>query len=143
MLMIRLLRVGRKHDPSFRVVVTDKRNSTKSGRFIELLGFYDARTDKVELKGERISYWLSVGAKPSGTVNNLLVDAKILAGKKINVLPKKNPPPKTETEVATPSNALSTEKESKEPEESGAKEGEDKSDKATPTEPVKEDTPAK
>ena len=46
MLMIRLQRTGRKHIPSFRVVLTDKRNSTKSGKTLETLGFFNAKNDK-------------------------------------------------------------------------------------------------
>ena len=85
MLMIRLQRVGRKNDPSFRVVVTDSRNATKSGKFIEIVGSYDARKGEPQLKAERIKYWISVGAKTSGTVHNLLVSSGIVAGAKINV----------------------------------------------------------
>ncbi len=89
MLMIRLQRVGKKHDPSFRIVVTDSKNSTKSGRFTEVLGHYDARGGRPQLKKERISHWLSVGAKASGTVHNILVKNKLVNDKKVNVLPKK------------------------------------------------------
>jgi len=88
MLMIRLQRVGRKNDPSFRVVITDSRNSTKSGRFIEIVGSYDARKGEPQLKAERIQYWLSVGAKPSATVHNLLADAGIISGPKLDVSAK-------------------------------------------------------
>ena len=96
MLKIRLQRVGRKHEPVFRVVVTESKNSTKSGRFHEIVGSYDPRTNKPELNAERIKHWLAQGVQVSGTVNNLLVDAKILSGKKINVLPKKHAPAKEE-----------------------------------------------
>ena len=87
--MIRLQRVGKKHDPSFRVVLTDSKNSTKSGKFIEVLGHYDARGGKTELKKDRITHWLSVGAKTSVTLNNILVNNKVVAGKKLNAMPKK------------------------------------------------------
>ena len=96
MLKIRLQRVGRKHEPVFRVVVTESKNSTKSGRFHEIVGSYDPRTNKPELNAERIKHWLAQGVQVTGTVNNLLVDAKILTGKKINVLSKKHPPKKEE-----------------------------------------------
>jgi len=90
MLKIRLQRVGRKHEPSFRLVLTDSKNSTKSGKYLENLGNYDARRgEKSEFKGERITYWVSKGAQLSGTVHNLLIDKKIVSGKKINVLPLK------------------------------------------------------
>jgi len=91
MLMIRLQRVGRKHDPSFRVVLTDKRNGPQSGKFLEVLGNYNARFGTPTLKGDRIKHWMEKGAKPSDTVHNLLVSEKVIEGKKINVLPKKSP----------------------------------------------------
>src|SRR3989338_1269865 len=54
MLMIRLQRVGRRNDPSFRVVITDSRNSTKSGKFIEIVGNHDTRhKDKIRLVEDR------------------------------------------------------------------------------------------
>lgn len=91
MLMIRLQRVGRKHDPSFRVVLTDSKNGPKSGRFIEILGSYDARTNKKEFKADAIKTRISQGAQLSDTVHNLLVAEKIVEGVKKNVLPKKSP----------------------------------------------------
>ncbi len=108
MLTIRLQRVGRKHDPAFRLVVVDRRRSTKSGRFIEILGSYHSRRKTASVKPERIKHWLAFGAKASGTVHNLLVDQKIISGPKINVLPsrkkvkaeeKKEELTKTETPV--------------------------------------------
>lgn len=90
MLKIRLQRVGRKHEPSFRLVLTDSKNSTKSGKYLEILGNYDARRgEKSEFKADRITYWISKGAQASGTVHNMLIDKKIVAGKKVNVLPLK------------------------------------------------------
>ena len=96
MLVIRLQRVGRKNDPRFRLVVTDSKNGPKSGNFVEILGSHNPRAGKPLLKTERIQYWLSVGAKTSGTVHNMLVDAKIVEGDKINVLPKMKPVEKEE-----------------------------------------------
>lgn len=86
MLKIRLQRVGRKNDPSFRVVVTDSRRGPQSGNFIEVLGSYDPRRGRAEIKAERVKYWLERGAQVSGTVHNLLIDQKVIAGKKKNVL---------------------------------------------------------
>lgn len=92
MLKIRLQRVGRTNIPTFRVVLTDSKNSTKSGRFLEILGSYDPRDDKSKIiKTERVKYWLSKGAQLSGTLHNFLVHTKAIEGKKINVLPKKRP----------------------------------------------------
>lgn len=93
MLKIRLQRTGRKNEPTFRLVLTDSKNSAKSGRFLEVLGNYDSRKgEKSEFRGDRISHWVSMGAQVSDTVHNLLVDKKLLASKKINKLPKKSAP---------------------------------------------------
>ncbi len=101
MLMIRLQRVGRKNIPTFRVVLTDKRNSTKSGRYLEVLGAYDPRKDGIkQLNGEKIKEWMSKGAKLTDTMHNLLLSEKIITGKKINVLPRKSPPKKEEVASA-------------------------------------------
>ena len=91
MLKVRLQRVGRKNDPSFRVIVTDSTRGPKSGKYIEMLGSYNPRQKRVALNGDRIKYWMSVGAKATGTMHNILIKEKIIEGKKINVLPKKTP----------------------------------------------------
>ena len=91
MLKIRLQRIGRKNDPSFRAVLTDSKNSTKSGKFLEILGTYNPKAGEKNLLTERIKYWMSQGAKCSDTMHNFLVHDKVITGKKINVLPKKKP----------------------------------------------------
>ncbi len=91
MLAIRLQRVGRKHEPKFRVVLTDSKNGPKSGKFLEVLGSYDARikNDIKQLKIDRIKELMTTGAKLSDTLHNFLVHEKVIAGKKVNKLPKK------------------------------------------------------
>lgn len=91
MLAIRLQRVGRKNDPSFRMIVADSKLKPKTGNVLEVLGSYNARKGSPVIKTERVKHWMSVGAQVSGTVHNLLVDAKVIAGKKVNVLNKKTP----------------------------------------------------
>ncbi len=91
MLKIRLQRIGRKNDPSFRVVLTDSKHSTKSGKFLEILGTYNPKAGEKKLDGDKIKYWMSKGAKCSDTMHNFLVHDKIIEGKKVNVLPKKKP----------------------------------------------------
>ena len=73
MVKIRLRRVGAKKQPSYRVVVTDSR-SPRDGRFIETIGFYNPRTEPptVEIKEDRVLYWLSQGAQPTEAVAGLL-----------------------------------------------------------------------
>ena len=85
MLTIRLTRKGKRNQPFFRLIVTDKRNSPKGGRPVEILGYVDPLTKRKSLKKERILYWISKGAKPSDTVNNLLIREKVIEGEKINV----------------------------------------------------------
>lgn len=65
--------------------MTDSKNSSKSGRFAELLGSYDPRKSLEALKVERIKHWLAQGAGVTGTVNNLLIKKGIIRGKKIHV----------------------------------------------------------
>lgn len=90
MLKIRLQRVGRKAEPTFRLVLTDSKNGTKSGKFLENLGNYDARKGEAStFKPDRISHWMSKGAQVSTTVHNLLISKKITTGKKLNALPLK------------------------------------------------------
>lgn len=90
MLKIRLQRVGRKNDPSFRMVVTESTNAAKkSGRFAEILGSYDARKGEPTVKADRVNHWISVGAKPSVTAHNLLVKMGVIKDKTKNPLPKK------------------------------------------------------
>ncbi len=91
MLKMRLQRVGRKHETAFRLVLTDSKNSTKSGRFKEILGSYDPRKSTDLLKVDRIKHWLSLGIKPTDSVHNFLVTHKVIEGKKKNVLSKKTP----------------------------------------------------
>lgn len=91
MLKIRLQRIGRKNDPSFRAVLTDSKNSTKSGKFLEIVGTYNPKLGNTSFKTDRIQYWLSKGAKLSDTMHNFMVHNKVIEGKKINVLSKKKP----------------------------------------------------
>ncbi|MES2315568.1 MAG: 30S ribosomal protein S16 [Patescibacteria group bacterium] len=91
MLKIRLQRIGRKNDPSFRAVLTDSKNSTKSGRFLEILGTYNPKAGEAKFETERMKHWISKGAQLSPTMHNFLVLQKAIEGKKINVLPKKKP----------------------------------------------------
>jgi len=94
MLKIRLQRVGRRHEPAFRLVLTDSKNSTKSGRFKEILGSYDPRKSTDSFNTERVKYWLALGADPTATVHNLLVTHKIIDAPKVDVsaVSRKTPP---------------------------------------------------
>lgn len=82
MLRIRLSRVGKKNKAQFRITVADGHRAP-TGKFIEILGHYNPHTKEKVFKQERIEYWISKGAKPSATIHNFLVDARIVKGKKV------------------------------------------------------------
>jgi small subunit ribosomal protein S16 len=72
MVRLRLRRIGAKKQPSYRVVAADK-EAPRDGRFLEILGHYNPRTEPstITLQEDRIFYWLSVGAQPSDSVARL------------------------------------------------------------------------
>lgn len=111
MLIIRLLKTGKKNSPAFRLVLTEKTAGPKSGQFLEVLGNYNSRVftkdakgkknKEVSLKEDRIKYWLSQGVKTSDTVHNLLVSAGIIDAPKIQkkITAKKGGDESASTEV--------------------------------------------
>jgi small subunit ribosomal protein S16 len=84
MLVIRLTRVGKTKQPTYRIVVQDKLRDPW-GKAIEILGQYNPRTKPktFSVSSERVKTWIAKGAKPSPTLHNLLVDAKIIDGPKL------------------------------------------------------------
>lgn len=89
--MMRLQRVGRKNDPSYRILVVDKRTGPKSNKHVDHLGSYNPKLGQVIINKEKAKEWLSKGVQASGTVHNILVSQKVIDAKKKNVLPKKSP----------------------------------------------------
>lgn len=89
--MMRLQRIGRRNDPSYRIVVTDKRTGPKSDKHVDRLGSYNPKMNHVQIDAAKAKEWLAKGVQPSDTVHNILVGQKVIEGKKINVLPKKSP----------------------------------------------------
>jgi small subunit ribosomal protein S16 len=71
---LRLMRMGKKKQPTYRVVAADVR-SPRDGRFIEIVGIYNPRTEPSEIRidNEKAVAWLSKGAQPTDTVRKLLV----------------------------------------------------------------------
>jgi small subunit ribosomal protein S16 len=74
---IRLRREGARNSPYYKIVVADQRRP-RDGKFIEIIGTYDPRKkgDNFTLKLERADYWVSVGARPSQTVGNIITKAR-------------------------------------------------------------------
>ncbi|MCX6745509.1 MAG: 30S ribosomal protein S16 [Candidatus Parcubacteria bacterium] len=84
MLAIRLSRKGKKKQPLYRIIVNEK---TKDpwGDYLENLGFYNSRTKELNLKADRIKYWLNQGAQPSDTLWNMFITKGLIEGKKRTV----------------------------------------------------------
>ncbi|MBI4142851.1 30S ribosomal protein S16 [Candidatus Uhrbacteria bacterium] len=87
MVVIRLTRVGKKKQPSYRMVVQEK-GRDPWGDYIELVGHYNPLVHPAELtlKEDRIAHWIGKGAQPSDTVWNLLVDRGIVKGEKRRIV---------------------------------------------------------
>jgi small subunit ribosomal protein S16 len=79
MVKIRLRRTGRKKQPTYRIVVADSR-SPRDGKFIEVVGQYAPRQGEqaLNLRTDRVNYWLDSGAQPTDTVRSLLRKAGVL-----------------------------------------------------------------
>ncbi|KKR33965.1 MAG: 30S ribosomal protein S16 [Candidatus Falkowbacteria bacterium GW2011_GWF2_39_8] len=82
MLTIRLSRVGKKNMPMYRLIISEKSRDTY-GKSLEILGSYNPHTKELQAKADRIKHWLSMGSGMSETVNNLLIEQKIIEGKKV------------------------------------------------------------
>jgi len=96
MLTIRLSRVGKKNKPLYRVIISEKHKDVY-GDSLEILGSYNPHTKELKINAEKTKYWISKGAGMSDTVNNLLIEKKIIEGKKVKASkarkPKKAPAP--------------------------------------------------
>ena len=79
MVRLRLRQVGSKGQPSYRIVAAEK-EAPRDGRFLEILGFYNPRTDPatITLKEERVYDWLSKGAQPSESATMVFRSAGLL-----------------------------------------------------------------
>ncbi len=91
MLKIRLQRIGRRNNPSYRIVAVDSRSAAKKGNPVALLGTCDTIRKKTTIDKDRVLYWMSQGAQVSDTVHNILITNNVLEGRKRNALPKKHP----------------------------------------------------
>jgi small subunit ribosomal protein S16 len=79
MVKIRLRRVGLRNQPSYRIVAADK-EKPRDGRFLEILGFYNPRTEPstIEVKEDRVYHWLKNGAQPSESVEQIFKQIGLL-----------------------------------------------------------------
>ena len=106
MLAIKLQRIGKKHQPSYRLVVAEKRSKMLAPP-VEDLGAYDPRTKATTIKKDRVSHWVKMGAQPTTTAHNLLVkEGAITAPKKVVKMPKAVAKAPVEEKAAAPAEAV-------------------------------------
>ncbi len=80
MLVIRLARIGTKNCPIYRFILCEKKRDNY-GVSLEILGFFNPKSKEMKIDGEKVKEWMSKGAQLSPTVNNLLIDKKIIDAK--------------------------------------------------------------
>ena len=81
MLAIKLSKTGKTNKKMFRLIISEK-GRDPYGEALEILGSYNPHSKELAAKTDRINYWLSKGAQMTASVNNLLVEKKIIEGKK-------------------------------------------------------------
>jgi small subunit ribosomal protein S16 len=83
MIVLRLTRVGKKKQPTYRIIVQEQARDPW-GKAIEILGHYNPRANPKQLtvKEDRVKYWMSKGAQPSVTLHNLLVKSNLITASK-------------------------------------------------------------
>jgi small subunit ribosomal protein S16 len=139
MLTIRFTRTGKRKQPYYRLIVSEKTRDPW-GKYLELLGNYNPRSKEAVLQKDRILHWLKMGAQTSATVNNLLVKEGVIEGKKqnkIKITTKRKAKMTAKQAEADKAKADKIEKEKAEKEaaEAAAKEAAEK-----PAEPVVEES---
>jgi small subunit ribosomal protein S16 len=79
MVRIRLRRIGLKGQPTYRIVAADK-ESPRDGRFLEILGFYNPRTQPatIHVQEDRVYHWMKNGARPTESVEKVFKTAGVL-----------------------------------------------------------------
>lgn len=80
--MIKLSKIGKTNKKVFRLIISEKGRDTY-GNNLEILGSYNPYSKDLQVKDERIKYWLEKGAGMTPTINNLLVGKGIIEGKKV------------------------------------------------------------
>lgn len=130
MLTIRLQRIGKKGQPSYRLVVAERRSKVGAPP-TEDLGAYNPFTKEASFKAERVNHWIGVGASPTVTVHNLLVKSGVVTAPKRRVYMKQAVAKAAEPEAAAP--AAKSEEATAAPEEASAE---------APAEAAPEENPA-
>jgi len=100
MLAIKLAQTGKTNKKMFRLVISEK-GRDPYGDVLEILGSYNPHSKELIAKNERINYWLTKGAQMTATVNNLLVEKKIVEGKKTSASKAGKPSEKRLAQIKT------------------------------------------
>jgi small subunit ribosomal protein S16 len=110
MLRIRLRRVGKKKQPSYRIVVADVR-APRDGAIVEQVGIYNPLTDPptIRVDAEKVKHWISVGAQPSDTVVRILQREGVVGKPEPSAVAEKAEEPAGAEETADPAEAEKTE----------------------------------
>ncbi|MFA6422459.1 MAG: 30S ribosomal protein S16 [Candidatus Buchananbacteria bacterium] len=107
MLSIRFSRKGKKKLPLYSIIVVEKAKDPW-GDYVEKLGTYNPHTKALEIKADRVEYWISKGAQPSESVHNLLITKEIIKGEKVRAS-KSKPGKKKSLQIAADKKAKDAE----------------------------------
>jgi small subunit ribosomal protein S16 len=98
MLIVKLAQAGKTNKKMFRLIISEKHRDPY-GDVLEILGSYNPHSKELAVKAERIKHWLSKGAQMTATVNNLLIEKKIIEGKKKTASKAGKPSTKRQAQV--------------------------------------------
>ncbi len=107
MLTIRLQRTGKKNQADFRIVVAEK-EAPVNKKVTEILGSYNPRSKKFQIKQERAAYWIGQRVEMSPTVHNLFVTNKLVEGAKVRAFNTPKKPVEPVKEEVKPASAVET-----------------------------------
>ncbi|MFA5048062.1 MAG: 30S ribosomal protein S16 [Patescibacteria group bacterium] len=143
MLALKLSRTGKKKNALYSLIVTEKSNDPW-GKYLEKLGTYNPHTKVGQFVADRIKYWIEKGAQMTPTVNNLLIEQKVIEGQKTRAS-KSQPGKKKQAEIASAQknqeSAQAAAKKDQDAADAAAKAEAEKPADETPVAPVPEPAP--
>lgn len=122
--MIKLSKIGKTNKKVFRLIISEK-GRDPYGRALEILGAYNPYSKELQVKGERVKYWIEKGAGMTATVNNLLIGQSIIEGKKVTASKKGKVNEKKAAQIKTKTDKQKKTSEEKEPAKAEIKEAEE------------------
>ena len=143
MLVLKLQRRGKKHQPFYRLVVSERRSKV-TGQEVESLGWYDPKSKERKFNKERILHWLQNGAQKTDSVHNLLIRDGIIEGSSIAVhnKPKASEEEAEGSKVEKENQSEKTMEVNNQMEETTPETPVEETPEATPTEEATEETPS-